>query len=125
MKLTEKERLMLAQKKEEILKLTLEILDNKNDPKQALEIKKKMTSVLSHISLLGSYAKSKNFDTGPLKIATDTIFQFMNMDMFKNNWDLLSPYLEIWCNTVNFIQFDFNKRDINIPKIDLSLFRIQ
>ena len=40
MKLTEKERLMLVQRKDEILKLTIEILDIKDDPRQALEIKK-------------------------------------------------------------------------------------
>ena len=121
MKLTEKERLMLVQRKDEILKLTIEILDIKNDPKQALEIKKKMTSVLSQIGVLESYSKSKNINTGPLRNFTNTLF--MNMGMSKDMWMILSTDLEIWCNIVNSIQFDFTKRDIKIPKIDLSLLR--
>jgi hypothetical protein len=121
MKLTEKERFMLVQRKDEILKLTIEILDIKNDPKQALEIKKKMTNVLSQISVLGSYSKSKNFNTGPLTNVTNALF--ISMDMSKDMWIILSTDLEIWCNTVNSIQFDFTKRDIKIPKIDLSLFK--
>lgn len=125
MELTEKERLMLVQKKEEILNLTIEILDISNDPKQALEVKKKMTSVLSQIGVLGSYSKSKNFDTNNLKNAADIIFRYMEMEMFKANWDLFLPSLEIWCNTVNSIQFDFTKRNIKIPKIDLSLIKIR
>ena len=121
MKLTEKERLMLVQRKDEILKLTIEILDIKNDPKQALEIKKKMTSVLSQIGILESYSKSKNINTGPLRNLTNTLF--INMGMSKDMWMILSTDLEIWCNIVNSIQFDFTKRDIKIPKIDLSLLK--
>ena len=121
MKLTEKERLMLVQRKDEILKLTIEILDIKNDPKQALEIKKKMTSVLSQIGVLGSYSKSKNINTGPLTNLTNSLF--IKMDMSKDMWMILSTDLEIWCNIVNSIQFDFIKRDIKIPKIDLSLLK--
>ena len=123
MKLTEKERLMLVQRKDEILKLTIEILDIKDDPKQALEIKKKMTSVLSQIGVLGSYSKSKNFNTGPLRKLTNELFIYM--DMSKDIWIITSTNLEIWCNTVNSIQFDFTKRDIKIPKIDLSLFKLE
>lgn len=121
MKLTENERLMLVKRKDEILKLTIEILDIKNDPKQALEIKKKMTSVLSHISVIGSYSESKKFDMDPLKEFTTGIFISMNMS--TDIWIHISTYLDVWCNTVNSIQFDFTKRDIKIPKIDISLIK--
>ena len=77
----------------------------KNDPKQALEIKKKMTSVLSQIGVLGSYSKSKNINTGPLTNLTNSLF--IKMDMSKDMWMILSTDLEIWCNIVNSIQIDF------------------
>ena len=122
MKLTEKERLMLVGKKEKILELTKEILDIMEDPEQALEVKKKMTSVLSLIGTIGSYAKSK-YDSRNLWTSTNMIFAQMNV--LGDQWTVMSPFIEMFCNTVNLIEFDFTKRDIKIkiPKIDLSIFR--
>ena len=122
MELTEKERLILVQKKEDILKLTKEILDIMKDPEQALEVKKKMTSILSLISTVGSYAKSK-YDTRNLWTSTNMIFAQMNV--LGDQWTAMSPFIEMFCNTVNLIEFNFTKRDIRIriPKIDLSIFR--
>lgn len=60
--LTEKERLMLVQKKEEIRKLTTEILDIIQYPKKQSEVKKKMTSILSLLSTIASYSDSKNYN---------------------------------------------------------------
>ena len=124
MELTEKERLMLVQKKEEILKLTKEILDiiKQRDPEQAVEVKKRMTNILSLISTIGSYAKSK-YDSRHLWTSTNLIF--LQMDDRGNHWGLTSPWIEVFCNTVNLIEFDFTKRDIKIkiPKIDLSIYR--
>jgi len=124
MELTEKERLMLVQKKEEILKLTKEILEitQERDRERALEVKKKMTSILSLISTIGSYAKSK-YDSRNLWASTNMIF--LQMNALGDHWPSIRAWIEVFCNTVNLIEFDFTKRDIKIkiPKIDLSIFR--
>ena len=63
LELTEQERLMLVGKKDEIRKVTEEILELASNPEQnALELKKKVTGVLSLISTIASYSKSKNYD---------------------------------------------------------------
>jgi len=120
MELTENERLMFVQKKEEILKLTQEILDIKDAPKQALETKK-MTNILSLISTIASYADS-NYDLIALWNATNLLFLQMNR---RGSWMISSMSIEVWCNTVNSIRFNFAKRDIKIriPKIDLTIFK--
>ena len=125
MELTEKERLMLVEKKEEILKLTEEILGIMKAPEQALEVKKKMTSILSLVSTIASYAESKNYNLDPLWQVTNLIF--LQMNTRGDHWTTISPWIEIFCNTVNHIQFNFTKRDIKIkiPKIDLSIFRFR
>lgn len=106
------------------MRLTIEILDALKDPKQALEIKKKMTSILSLLSTIASYADSKNYNLDALEDSATMIF--LEMDAAKElEWIVLHGMIEIFCNTVNNAQFNFTKRDIKIriPKIDLSLFR--
>jgi len=122
MELTEKERLMLVEKKEEILKLTKEILGIMKDSEQAVEVKKRMTSILSLISTIGSYAKSKH---DPRHLWASTNMIFLQMNALEKQWTTISSWIEIWCNTVNLIEFNFTKRDIKIkiPKIDFSIFR--
>jgi len=123
MELAEKERLMLDSKKEEILKLTKEILDALNDPEQTMEIKKRMTSILSLLSTIASYAESKNYNLDALMNFTNMLF--LQMDLLKNHWTVLGPGLELFCNTVNNVRFNFTKRDIKIriPKVDFSIFK--
>ncbi|MGA2768800.1 MAG: hypothetical protein ABSF24_10880 [Candidatus Bathyarchaeia archaeon] len=123
MELTEKERLMLVSKKEEILKLTKEILDVLKDPAQAIEVKKRMTSILSLVSTIASYAESKNYNLDALMGITSVIS--LQMDLLGKNWTSLGAWIEVFCNAVNSIQFNFTKRDIiiRIPKIDLSIFK--
>jgi hypothetical protein len=123
MELTEKERLMLVSKKEEILKLTKEILDVLKDPEQALEVKKKMTSILSLVSTIASYAEAKNYNLDALMRFATMIS--LEMDMLGKEWTFFGAWIEVFCNTVNSIQFNFTKRDIiiRIPKIDLSIFK--
>lgn len=61
MELTEKERLMLVEKKAEIRKLTEEIFDlTVNLKKNGVEIKKKVTGILSLFSVIASYTNSTN-----------------------------------------------------------------
>jgi hypothetical protein len=123
MELTLKERLMLVEKKEEILELTKEILDILSDSKKALDVKKKMTSILSLLSTIASYSDSKNYNLDALEDSATMIF--LEMNMAGEEWTILHGFIEIFCNTVNSVQFNFTKRDIRIriPKIDLSIFR--
>ncbi len=113
--LTETERLLLVGKKDEIRKLTEEILDLSTCPKDSeTEIKKKITGILSLISVIASYSKPKNCDLNEIRLMANLLdsvpMQFL---------------LEIFCNTVNSIRFDFTRRDLKIviPPIDLTIFR--
>jgi hypothetical protein len=115
MQLSETERLLLVGKKEEIRKLTEELLDLTARPdKNKVEIKKKITSILALISTIASYSKPKNCNL-------DRITAMANM-LNHLNTDFL---LEVFCNTVNSIRFDFARRDLKIviPEIDVSIFR--
>ena len=115
MELTETERIMLVGKKEEIRKLSEEILDLATDlNKNELKIKKKITGILSLISTIASYSKSKNYDLERITYMANML-NCVNMQFL----------LEIFCNNVNSIRFDFTRKDLKIiiPKIDLSIFR--
>ena len=48
------------------------------------------------------------------------------MDALEDSWTVYSPIIEMICNNINYIQFDFTKKDIKIkiPKIDLSIFKL-
>jgi len=124
MELTEKERLMLIEMKNEILKLTLEIMDITKDEDKKGEIKKKITTIISKISIISSYAKPKNINLQPLLEAVNLLF--VHMDALEDSWTVYSPIIEMICNNINYIQFDFTKKDIKIkiPKIDLSIFKL-
>ena len=104
MEITEKEREMLVGKKEEIRKLTEEIIDLSIDQvKNEIEIKKRITGIFSLISTIASYAKPKDYDFNRLNLmvntANHTNFRFL---------------LEAFCNDVNSITFDFTKKGLKI-----------
>jgi len=122
MKLTEKERLMLVSKKEKILELTHEILEIMEDPKQKIEVKKKITSILSKLSTIASYAKS---DRNLPDLCQAVNLTFVQMDILGKNWTVLSPWIQVLCNTFNTTQFEFTKERIKfkIPKINLTLLK--
>jgi len=124
MELTEKERLMLVGKKEEIRKLTTEILNMMDDPKKQSEIKKKMTSILSLLSTIASYSESKNYNLDAFTQMANVIFTF-GLEKYEELRPLTVFEIETFCNYVNSVQFDFTKRGlkIRIPKIDVSIFR--
>lgn len=127
MELTEKERLMLVEKKKEIQKLTNELFDIKDDPKQTTRMKKKITSILSALSTIGSYVKTRDFDLNIFSTMAESIFA----DLSGLAWDATifadraSDKIEKFCIYANSIQFDFTRKDfrIIIPKIDISIFR--
>jgi len=129
MELTEKERLMLVEKKEDILHATIKILEIINneelakDPKQTLEVKKQITSIMSWISIIASYAKAKS-DLRQLTVMTENMFPLFNL---LDELHSAREVVEMFCNVVNNIQFDFTQKSIRIkiPKIDLSLFNFK
>jgi hypothetical protein len=132
MEITEKERLMLVKKQEEICGLTLRILDMACDPKNLLEIKKNITIILSLLNTIASYSdvKKKNLDV--FTTWANLIFYRFYL-VSKCDADLKDPHgwrksivsgnrgLEEFCNAVNSINFDFTKRGLKItlPKITL------
>ncbi|MEM3797242.1 MAG: hypothetical protein QXE05_01420 [Nitrososphaeria archaeon] len=125
MELTEKERLMLVEKKDEIRRLTTEILEMASNPKNELEIKKKFTSILSHLNTIASYSDSKNINLDNFTDVINILFGTMSIEKDSKMW-IQSPILiEIICNYANSIRFNFTKRDVKIhlPKIDISIFR--
>lgn len=126
MELSEKERLMIVGKMEEISKLTTEILDIENNPEEMMEIKKKMTTVLSLLRTINSYSRSKNMNLlYSFMFWTNTLFFEMIRLKESNAWFAAIPWIEFFCNFVNSIQFDLTKRDIKIkfPKIEFPIFK--
>lgn len=131
MELTEKERLMLVEHKKEIQKLTSEILGIMNDPEQSTKIKRKITNILSILSTIGSYAKSRDYDLDLFSTMAESIFGDMsgiNIGLHADfYWNTVMKKIEKFCIYTNSIQFDFTRKDfrIIIPKIDISIFRVK
>jgi hypothetical protein len=126
MELTERERLMLLGKKEEIQNLTAELLEIMNKAGQVTNVKTKITDILSILSTIGSYAKSRDFDLSLFTIMADSIFQLLpsaQLDTKIREYPI--KRIERFCIYANSIQFDLTKKDLRIiiPKIDLSIFR--
>lgn len=122
MELTETEKLLLVAKKEEIRKLTEDLLDlATNLEKNEIEIKKKITGMLSLISTIASYSKFKNYDLKGVTNMANMIYRMLG----TKSYSIAELMMEGFCNTVNSIRFDFTKQGlkINIPKIDISIFR--
>jgi hypothetical protein len=123
--LNEKERLMLVEKKDEIRKLTTEILDMASNPENALEIKKRFTSILNILSTIASYSDSRNYNLDKFTEAVNALFMVLSSETRGKRWAMSPLAIERTCNYANSIRFSFTKRDITIhlPKIDLSIFR--
>jgi hypothetical protein len=119
MEITEKERLMLVKKKEEICGATFQILAMVKDSKNELEIKKDITLVLSLLNTIASYSNSKNRDLDWFEDAADMIFSQLDL----KNYALAECMSEAFCNAVNSVRFDFTKKGLKIhfPKINLNL----
>ena len=125
MELTEKERLMLVKKKEIICGLTLKILDIAHDPKNALVVKKNLTTILSEINAIASYSDSKNYDLNQFTKSVNALFDLMSREKEIRIWILSPKAIENVCNYANSMRFEFVKKKfkIHIPKIDISIFR--
>ncbi len=127
MEITEKERLMLVEKKDEIRKICLEMNDIIEDESMEFKekknrIKKDMTRIISILSVIGSYAKVKDDDFQRFQKIARYISDISNLGYIPK------PAIEIFCNATNGIRFDFNasKRNVIIifPNVDFSLFKL-
>lgn len=122
MEITETERLMLVKNKESICGATIEILELESDPKNALLIKEKISIILSLLSTIASYSNSKNYDLDKFTEFAECLFKMLNPrkeileeSLFLKTWRAFAiPYLELFCNYVNSIRFDFTKKDLKI-----------
>lgn len=114
MEMTEKERLMLVKKKEEICGLTLWILGNMYDPKNAVGIKKNFTTILSELNTIASYSDSKNYDLNQFTNGVNALFDLMTREIQMKMWLISPKAIERTCNYANSVRFDFNKKSLKI-----------
>ena len=133
MKITEKERLILVEKKEEIYTQTCEILDIIHNASPLItELKKRITGILSNISIIASYADSKSHKLEPLTTIANALFSMMSgyerfisktrdkdeedfIRMLKEyGWQLIVKDTEMFCNIVNSIRFKLTKTGLKI-----------
>jgi hypothetical protein len=120
MELTETERLMLVEKKEEIRNLTAEIMEIMSEAGQVTNVKSKITDILSILSTVGSYAKLKDYDLSLFTLMAKNIFALMpTAQPDAKIREYLMKRIERFCIYANSIQFDFTRKDLKIiiPKI--------
>ncbi len=124
MELSEKERLMLIKKKENICGATLKLLSIAHDPKNVLEIKKGFTLILSLLTSIASYSDAKNVDLNKFTKYVNELFDLMWLEK-EGVWISSPKVIDYLCNQANSIRFEFGKKKfkINIPKIDISIIR--
>jgi hypothetical protein len=121
MELSETERLMLTKKQEEICSLTLWILDHASEPESELQIKKNFTQVISQLNQIAAYSHTgRNLE----RITESMNLLFLNMSQEKTYkiWISSPIMIEVICNYLNSVKFQFGKRGlkITIPKININ-----
>lgn len=125
MKLSEKERLMLVEKKDEIRKLTNEISDNVHTKPDAVFIKNKINSILSLLSIISSYSDSKSHNLDEFVRYTMMLNISVQDYNSSHRWHTVATRLDLWCNMVNSIRFNLTdkKAFINIRNFDLNVLK--
>jgi len=118
--LTERERLLLLEKKDEIRKVTEEILECHADPGRWGEISKKMNHVLSLLSTISSYSKP---DRDLAKFTKAALF--ISGYGGRHGYQFFRVHIETFCAAANSVRFEFTREGIKlyIPKIELSVFK--
>ena len=121
MEITETERLMLTKKQEEICELTLWIFDHSSNPENEVQIKKNFTSIIALLNQISAYSHT-GYNLIKLTEAINFLFLQMNDEQLLKIW-LYSPItIEIVCNYLNSVRFQFVKHGVKItlPKINLN-----
>lgn len=133
---------IIIQAKDDINSLTHELLEITTGRQwNYLEVKKKITTILSKISLMTTVAKSTNYDTNPFLVLANELFKVVDvlarpltfMDKSEMEFkELLMNFtlnatrekIGIFCNYANVIAFDMRKQKLILPKIDFSIFKL-
>jgi hypothetical protein len=106
MELSENERLMLVKKKEDIHRITSEILTKKMTNPEKIS---KMNEIISILSTIESYAKpDRDLSVFSRSVAHIAVWSESGMDT--------SLLTTTFCTAVNSIQFDFTKRRLKFPE---------
>jgi len=128
----EKERLFVLKAvldlKSDILQLTTEILDLLHTSGNSLEIKKRITGILSKLNTIAVFAKTETKKLDELTSYANLLFYFLRTEKIRVTSRLLARrHLEDFCNYVNSIRFDFTKKGlkIHLPKIELAIFKTE
>jgi len=109
MEISENERMMLIEKKEEINRISNEILEIYSDPNQTKELQKKLNNVICLLNIIACYAKSdRNIDA-----FTRTVM-LINHQGKTYGYKNASLLIEIFCTCANSVQFDFTKSRIEL-----------
>lgn len=135
MEFSEQERLMLVNIKDEISILSKEILENIDelDSFDSLKFSKDLTDIISKITTLSSYAKSKNVNmefipriAAAMMLDAKNITNLREKNPFKASYDFkgeFKGYVLAFISTVNTIEFNFQKKrfSINLKSLRLPL----
>lgn len=126
MEISETERLMLVKKKEEICTITLRILELSHNSENILEIKKGFTQIISLLSQIASYSGTKH-NLNELTKALSLLFLQMDQETLHKHWIASPITIDVVCNFVNCVRFNFTKKGvtINFPPLDISIFRLK
>jgi hypothetical protein len=114
MDITEKERLLLLKKKEQICELTKQNLDFAHDPQKEIDIKKNFTEILSPLSQIASYSKSKNYNLEGYTDSMNILFLKMTQEKLYKTWVTPPVFIQVLCNYSNSVRFDFTKQGLKI-----------
>jgi len=106
MQTTEPERLLVIEKKEEVCRLSLEILDivhiEKTNSDDVMEVKKRMIQILSLLHVCAAYG-SPNRDLDAVMRLVLRFFSLQNKD--RDGYLQGISVVELFCITVNSIEF--------------------
>ena len=131
MESSEKERLFVLEKvvnlKDEILQLTTEILDLLHKSGSTLEIRKKITSILSKLNTGATLAKSETRKLDFLTSYANLLFFFLRTEHISEDRIIARTRLEDFCNYVNSIRFDVTKKGlkIHLPKVEIPIVKTE
>jgi hypothetical protein len=107
MQISESERILLIQKKEDIHKLSQEILDitgkKQTTTQDVIDVKKKMVQILSLLHIISSYS-SPNRDLNALMKLVIRIFTFQAQ---SKDQIVLPQMIELFCTIANSVEFSY------------------
>jgi hypothetical protein len=83
MEITEKEKQMLEKERDEVKKLTQEIIELENDPKNSTEIKKRVIGIQFSINRMASYSNPEDRKLEAITTMADALLHLLSMNPTK------------------------------------------